>query len=239
MHLLLTRPAGRNERLASRLQAQGHTTTIEPMVVIEPFATVPDTPLQSADAAFFVSKTAVELAHKQLNGQWPRIPCFAVGAATAAALRQCGANAISPEPGLETSEGVLALPQWRTITNANVVIVRGEGGRTLMAEALKQRGHNVVSWVLYRRCYPQISANKWQDWQQRSVNAILATSGEIVDNFFQQVPKSAHNWLCQQRWLVPVPRLAELAKLKGCTNVSVMNGAGDDAIIGTLGSDDL
>ncbi|WP_298442987.1 uroporphyrinogen-III synthase [uncultured Ferrimonas sp.] len=239
MQLLLTRPAGRNEALASRLQQLGHGTTIAPMVVIEPLPCDPPTPLQHADAAFFVSKTAVQLADKQLQGRWPPIPCFAVGAATAAALAACGATVYTPASGAETSEGVLALPQWQAITNGNVVIVRGEGGRTLVADSLRQQGHNVCSWVLYRRCYPAFTDQQLQGWQQDGVNAILATSGEILENFFQQVPITAHSWLRQQHWLVPVQRLATLARQHGCRRVSVTEGAGDDAIIGMIGTLDL
>ncbi|QIZ78103.1 uroporphyrinogen-III synthase [Ferrimonas lipolytica] len=236
MHLLLTRPAGRNEALASRLHALGHQTTIAPMVVIDALPSLDETPLQHADAAFFVSKTAVQFADQQLAGRWPDIPCFAVGAATANALKACGARVFHPAPEAETSEGVLALPQWRTIKNANVTIVRGEGGRTLVADSLQQQGHKVYSWVLYRRSYPVLSPLQLQQWQQTGVTAILATSGEILENFFQQVPIAAHPWLCQQRWLVPVERIAQLARQRGCRDISVIGGAGDDAIIGMIGT---
>ncbi|WP_028116558.1 uroporphyrinogen-III synthase [Ferrimonas senticii] len=236
MHILLTRPVGRNEALAERLQALGHLTTIQPMVVIEPRQPQTTTPLQHADAAFFVSKNAVELADKQLGGQWPSLPCFAVGGATAKALRQCGANAICPPPDQETSEGVLALSQWQQFEQADIVIVGGEGGRTFMAETLQQQGHRVHSWVLYQRRYPPLTDNHLRGWQQAGVDAILATSGEIFTNFFEQLPESAHPWLQQLHWLLPVPRLAQLARQHGCHRVSVIGSASDDAVINLIGT---
>ncbi|GAA4887878.1 uroporphyrinogen-III synthase [Ferrimonas pelagia] len=235
MHLLLTRPQGRNEPLARKLTALGHDSTLCPMVAIEPL-TPPAAPFAGAEGAFFVSKTAVVLADRALQGRWPSLPCFAVGQGTAAALQCCGIEPHCPGRDQETSEGVLALPALQQLPKGAFVIVRGEGGRPTFAQALSSQGFQVRHWVLYRRAMPAgISEQQVQDWRQRGVNAILATSGEIVENLFAVVPLVHHDWLRRQHWLVPVARVAQLARQHGCHSISVLGGASDDAILGRIG----
>ncbi len=218
-----------------QLRAQGIQVTPHPLVQIVPLSGISTASLLQADAAFFVSQTAVHLAARQLNAPWPKIPCFAVGRSTAMALEQYGAQAIYPAAGSETSEGVLALPQWQQLQQANIVIAQGEGGRSFMAEELSAQGHHVESLVLYRRYYPPINHATIHQWQHTGINMILATSGEIIVNLFQQAPTAAHAWLRQQHWLVPVKRTAKLAEQLGCQQISIMNGANDGAVLATLG----
>ncbi|MFI3246917.1 MAG: uroporphyrinogen-III synthase, partial [Ferrimonas sp.] len=119
-HLLLTRPAGRGAALMQRLQAHGIQVTPHPLVQIVPLSGISTASLLQADAAFFVSQTAVHLVARQLNAPWPKIPCFAVGRSTAMALEQYGAKAIYPTAGQETREGVLAFPQWHQLQQAKI-----------------------------------------------------------------------------------------------------------------------
>lgn len=235
-HLLLTRPDGRNAPLAERLAALGFRVTCQPMVELVAESHPGPNPLNEVDGAFFVSPTAVEHAHRLLAGNWPQLQYFAVGAGTADALKQCGVQAHCPPAGEETTEGVLALPQWRAIRRC--AIVRGNGGREAMAEGLKSRGIGVIYWEIYRRQRPEIAPKCAESWRQGGVDAILATSGEILENLFAETPLALHDWLRQCHWLVPVERVAALARQRGCQSVIVTGGAGDDAIVRCLGSVD-
>ncbi|MBY6019562.1 uroporphyrinogen-III synthase [Ferrimonas balearica] len=236
MHLLLTRPDGRIGPLADKLAALGVRTTRAPMVTLVDNPDAGPSPLDTVDGAFFVSPTAVECAHQRLQGKWPDIAYFAVGGGTAAALRRCGVEPICPPPGEETTEGVLALPDWQYLTGKRMAIVRGVGGREVMAATLRADGFDVQFWELYRRQRPEWPAQTVQSWRQNGVDVILATSGEILANLFAVTPLSDHDWLRNCLWLVPVERVAELAQQRGCQRIQVMGGAGDDAIVRCLGS---
>ncbi|SHI01961.1 uroporphyrinogen-III synthase [Ferrimonas marina] len=234
MHLLLLRPEGRAQSLAEKLAALGHRSTQCPMVSIETL-TPPPAPFDGAVAAFFVSRTAVEMADQALAGHWPGLPCFAVGAGTAEALSGHGVKAWHPAKGAETSEGVLALPQWRQLPPGPVVIVKGEGGREAFAQAARGEGREVRDWPLYRRTLPDFDGESLlQGWRRNGVDAILATSGEILENLFRVAPLAHHDWLHQVLWLVPVERVAQRARQLGCQRIWVLGGAGDDAILGRI-----
>ncbi|MBY5993336.1 uroporphyrinogen-III synthase [Ferrimonas balearica] len=236
MHLLLTRPDGRNGPLAEKLAALGVRTSRAPMVTLTANPDAGPSPLDAVDGAFFVSRTAVEYAHRALQGRWPAIAYFAVGGGTAEALRRCGVTPHCPPVGEETTEGVLALPQWQSLPGKRVAIVRGVGGREAMAQALCAQGYRVDYWELYQRQRPVLPGNCAESWRQDGVNVILATSGEILENLFAVTPLLEHPWLQQCLWLVPVERVAELAQQRGCRRIRVMGGAGDDAIVRCLGS---
>ncbi|WP_296815495.1 uroporphyrinogen-III synthase [Thiobacillus sp.] len=57
-------------------------------------------------------------------------------------------------PDGQDSEAVLALPQLQAVAGRQVVIVRGVGGRALMADTLRARGADVHFMECYRRTCP-------------------------------------------------------------------------------------
>ena len=234
MHILLTRPAGRNEALSQRLVDLGHQVSCCPMMEIAAEPEPGVSPLYQADAAFFVSVNAVEHASVHLQ-QWPEIQYLAIGAATANALRQFGLEPITPPKHDETTEGLWQLPIMQTLAGKRIAIVRGNGGREEMAQRLSQIGCQVDYWQVYRRQVPNFNAiDALQSWQRGGVHAILATSVEILQNLFSTLPESATPWLRQQLWLVPVERVADAAHTLGCQHTLITGGAGDDAIVESI-----
>ena len=79
------------------------------------------------------------------------------------------------------SEGLLALPQLHQVAGRRVVIFRGQGGRTLLADTLTARGADVRAVVCYRRVAAGDSA-QLQAWLARGAIAVLtATSRASLD----------------------------------------------------------
>ncbi|WP_028111317.1 uroporphyrinogen-III synthase [Ferrimonas kyonanensis] len=234
MHILLTRPAGRNRSLAARLEAMGQQVSCCPMMEIVAEPEPCPSPLAGVDAAFFVSANAVDYAARLLLS-WPPIRYLAVGGATARALQAHGVSPLTAPPDNETTEGVWSLPQMADVAQQRFVIVRGNGGRETMAERLTAAGASVQYWSVYRRQIPKINgSDQVQSWQRDGVNAILATSVEILHNLFQVVPEPQRPWLQRQLLLVPVERVAAAARKLGCQHICVTQGAGDDAIIESI-----
>ncbi|WP_412841263.1 uroporphyrinogen-III synthase, partial [Aeromonas dhakensis] len=97
--------------------------------------------LPQADIVIAVSMHAVNFTHHFLlqTGQtWPNIDYFAVGQASADAFSAVGITAACPED--PRSEGLLALPGLQQVNGKRVLILRGNGGRDLIARTLASRG---------------------------------------------------------------------------------------------------
>lgn len=151
--LLLTRPAEDCAALAQSLAEEGVGSSCLPLLAIEPVTL--ETPqrlllegLHGFQAIIVVSKPAARLLLEQLakaSLQPPRQGWFTVGEATAAVLQGAGLEVSAPPRG-DDSEALLALPALRQAVAApapRVLIVRGVGGRELLAERLAEQGASV------------------------------------------------------------------------------------------------
>ncbi|MCU7554767.1 uroporphyrinogen-III synthase [Alteromonas sp. ASW11-19] len=149
----------------------------------------------------------------------------AVGDATARALAQCNTVIVIPQP--QTSEGVLALPALSAAQCRSVVIIKGEGGRTAIADTLISRGIAVAAYCVYRRVRlaEPIQSNHWQ-WSH--VKGIIATSEEMASQLWQQAPQAQAAAL---PWLTVSERVACAIRALGVKDVAVSAGASDHALI--------
>lgn len=141
----------------------------------------------AADGVFWVSPSAVQTGIRVLDFRnMAEKPNIAVGAGSAAALRRAGCTAVyAPEDGND-SEAVLELDVWETLwPGAEILIVRGCGGRTFLADELAKRGFAVSFAEIYRRV-PQ--PPDWQAFAASKPDAIWINSSETVDLLFGQMP---------------------------------------------------
>jgi uroporphyrinogen-III synthase len=107
----------------------------------------------------------------------------AVGARTAGVLEEAGLHvSLVPEKGF-TSEDLLAMSELQEVAGRRVLIIKGEGGRRLIADTLRARGAEVDEISVYRRCLPQIDAQSVHDQTRLgAIDLITLTSVETVDN---------------------------------------------------------
>ncbi len=186
--VLVTRPAGQAQALGDALRAAGFTPLCLPTLSIEPIDPAAALPVLRAalpcDLAIFISANAVQHALPVIaaaGGLPAGCPVAAVGPASARALQAAGfADALLPDARFD-SEGLLALPQLQHAAGRRVVIFRGEGGRTLLADTLAARGADVRAVVCYRRVAAGDSAQLGAWLEQRAIAALTATSRASVD----------------------------------------------------------
>lgn len=156
--VLLTRAEGQNAGLARRLKAAGLETVAMPMLAIHA-RPVSDRMRQLAmnldrfDHVVFVSRNAVSSGMDMLEQYWPQWPVglhwHAVGDATARLLQRRG---VDPSvPAQHSSEGLLASGVFDDVDGDKILIVRGEGGRERLAQALAERGAEVTYLEVYVR----------------------------------------------------------------------------------------
>lgn len=174
-----------------------------------------------------VSPFAAECLTEGLDRYWPQLPLgpvfYAVGRATAEALHErLGVRVHVPTSGGEdTSEALLGLASLQRLDEQKVLLVAGEGGRGLLAEALMARGARLTRLALYRRVLLPPDAEGGQLLKQGDYAALVVSSGEILEHLAGWCGKGALN----QPLIVSSRRLATLARSLGFTAPYVAQGA--------------
>ena len=154
--ILVTRSEPGASVLVEALHNAGYTALRLPVLEIQPLddphnrAVVAE--LDRFDVVIFVSGHAVRWGVELIDEVWPerpRLMWIAIGAATAAVLGAYGITALVP--AIESSEGILALPQLSDVVGRRVLLCAGRDGRSLLSDALSRRGALVERLDLYTR----------------------------------------------------------------------------------------
>lgn len=191
--------------------------------------------LQHYQWLFFVSTNAVNFALRANNGKIDipqHVGIVAVGQATAKALRNAGLNVdLVPEQGFNT-EAILSMPQLQTLNGQSCLIVRGHGGRELLAQTLEQRGAQVYYLELYRRIMPEIDTGPVERLlHQNKLDVITITSGEALKNLLKMLDSSVHHQLLATPLAVISQRIRQLAIELGFKQVFVSEQPADTALV--------
>ncbi|MGY4524731.1 uroporphyrinogen-III synthase [Pseudomonas sp. UBA4617] len=242
--LLLTRPAEDCAALAQSLAAAGVGSSCLPLLAIEPVA-VDNRQRQVLEglsgfkAIIVVSKSAARLLLERLAQaglQPPRQGWFSVGEATAAVLQAAGLAVSVPQSG-DDSEALLALPALRqavAVPTSRILIVRGVGGRELLAERLAEQGASVDYLELYRRCLPDYPPGTlMRRIEAERLNGLVVSSGQGLEHL-QQMAGADWSRLARLPLFVPSPRVAEQARAAGAQQVVDCRGASATALLAAV-----
>ncbi|WP_238704631.1 uroporphyrinogen-III synthase [Pseudomonas nabeulensis] len=243
--VLLTRPAEESTALAASLSDAGIFSSSLPLLDIEPLVLTSGQQGVFHDlgrycAVIVVSKPAARLAVQQLDQAWLLLPWFSVGAATAQVLADHGLNVHYPHAG-DDSEALLQLPALSEAIarpEARVLILRGEGGRELLAQRLREQGASVDYLELYRRFLPAYDAGAlMQRIQLERLNGLVVSSGQGLLNL-QALAGAEWPQVAQLPLFVPSPRVQEMARAAGAEKVVDCRGASAAALLVALRSHD-
>lgn len=246
--LLLTRPADESRALAAVLADAGVYSSSLPLLDIEPIplSAPGQATLQALDqycAVIVVSKPAARLCVELLRQYWPHPPdqpWFSVGAATGQILADAGLGVSYPDNG-DDSEALLELAALRQAidrpdprADPRVLIVRGEGGRGLLAERLREQGASVDYLELYRRGLPQYGQDALPaKVEAERLNALVVSSGQSFEHL-HRLAGEAWPALARLPLFVPSPRVAEMARAAGARTVVDCRGASAAALLAAL-----
>lgn len=242
MRILITRPAGKGESLVRLLEPLVEAVCYQPLMAITPgpdlAALAAGLKQQKPDMLIFVSGFAVDYFTATMKTADPgcsKADMLAVGQATAAKLQQWSGQTVIT-PAVENSEGLLALAQLQgeQIRGKNIAIIRGVGGRELLAEQLQSRGAKTRYWQLYRRQPISGQGEAWfARWQSAQIDCIVITSVAILNTLLESLPTAASHWLQRCRWIVASARIGTQARRAGIAAKQISNadGAGDEAIV--------
>lgn len=241
--MLVTRPARQAQGQIEQLTRLGAEPIALPLIEIAAIdESEPDAfnaikarilDLDLYTGVIFVSANAARLGAQWIDQYWPQLPLgvhwLAIGAATAAALEREGIPARHVAGGFD-SEALLADPLLQQVDGQRFLIMRGEGGRELLADTLGERGAKVDCADLYRRACPRYSNEqiKGTIYTQR-LSVILITSGEALDNLLTLA--GAEPDLLSTELIVPSRRIADVAQARGFTRIRIADGPDDLSMI--------
>lgn len=234
--VLITRPKQQAAALSALLKTLGADCVLFPTLLIKPLHNTAKiqailNQIERYDYAVFVSANAV------MSFNASRVKIIAIGPGTARALEKNNMR-VDFMPATYNSEGLLALPILRAIKNKRIVIFCGENSKPLLKDSLITQGAQVEEALCYRRERPMINHNQTLQLQSQTVDVIVSTSKESLQNLAALFPKPAGTWLYHKNLVVISQDMAALARELGFGgHVIVAPHAGAHSIVDTLTKD--
>jgi uroporphyrinogen-III synthase len=233
--VLVTRPRAQAARFAARVAEAGGTVLLFPAIEIEPIELDATARGNIAPDAFdwiiYTSANAVLHSLRQLPRP-ARARIAAIGRATARALQEQGLAVHAVPTSVSESEGLLALDPFRDPAGQRILIVKGEGGRTLLREELVRRGAEVATVEVYRRVRAGADAATLDRLARSSGEGrivVAATSAETLAALLEMVPASRIPGLLDAPLLVPGERVAVAARERGWHGQIIVAASAEDA----------
>jgi len=192
------------------------------------------------DYIFFISVNAVNFALKLFNGRIEKLQdlrCVAVGGATYNCLVSYGfSNILVSERGFN-SESLLSMLELRDLQGSHCLIVRGKGGRELLADSLLKRGATVDYLETYERVLAENDnmAEVEQLCLQNEISGIVIYSGDALHNLVCLLDKkNIKDKLLTIPLVVISQRVYKIAKEIGFKSIIIAEEASDSAMVNAL-----
>ena len=216
--VVVTRPRAQAARFAALVSEAGATPLLLPALAIEAVeldagaraSLAPD----GFDWTIYTSANSVESSLRQLPRP-TRTRIAAVGRGTARALAEHGLVVQAVPATTADSEGLLALDAFASIAGRRILILKGEGGRTLLREELERRGATVVTGDLYRRVPAAPDAAALADLGRAldsGAVVVAVTSAESLAALLAAIPDARLPRLRDATLLVPGERVGAAAR---------------------------
>ena len=245
--VLITRPSNQVDTLRREIESGGAKVLSLPLIEIkalngvQAIQNLKDKVLQldCYQSLIFVSNNAVSFGGEVINNYWPQFPLkvdvIAAGPTTAeAASERFACEVIQPTSGM-TSEDILRLPQLQDVSEKKIGIVRGQGGRELLADTLRERGAIVDYLEAYSRTpIDYTSADFCNRLLEAGVNVLTVNSGESLDRLTHLLVDNRKK-LQQLNLLVPSQRVGRQAENAGYQQVHSASGADPLSFVSALG----
>lgn len=240
--VLVTRPVDQAHRLCMLIERGGGEPRHFPLTAIEPIdETGPARALLARgdwNWLIFVSSNAARYACQLPT--WsrdlpPATRIAAIGPGTARKLHDAGLTVDLTPKAQFNSEALLATAELQALRGARILIVRGSGGRELLATTLRERGAAVEYAEVYRRVRPQMDVDTLiADWEQGRIDACTVTSTEALRNLAELLGPDHVELLRRTPIAVLGERIAEHAAQLGCRRIGVAQEASDDELCAAI-----
>jgi len=251
LRVLVTRPQQQAGKWQALLHDQGAATLRAPLMEISPFIIgesrletdaiqIRLANLEQYQHLIFVSQNAARYGLEWISHCNAKMAdnaqCYAVGTATAECLQQEQLTVTAAGNTMNT-EALLALPQLQQVSGEQILIVRGQGGRPVLAKVLEERGARVDYLELYQRIQPAETTQQLDksDWG-RDGDIVALHSGESLQNWHSIIKQlQKPEWL-QIPVLIPGIRVQQLAQSLGFSSIITADNATDREMSQSLAS---
>lgn len=224
-HIVITRPAHQSATIKRLLEEQQARVTLFPVIGIRSNS-VDLTHVKHADWLIFISANAVKYGLKQLKtSDLQGKTIAAIGKKTAEALEKSGiAVDVVPQDNFNT-ENFLMLNATKLVSNQRILIFRGNGGRELLADTLRQRGAIVDYAEVYQRYCPSYENHQLIS---QDIDILVITSSEGLYNLYAIIKE---DWIRDIPLLLASPRIKHAAKELGHKGKIITASNPSDAVV--------
>jgi len=260
--VVITRPLAQARPLAARVAALGRTVEVLPLLDITPLPQPTEllaalarlgAPTPYYQLVAFVSPNAIDAAFAHIKSVPPGVTWAVVGEGSRLALAAHGVTAdnaqiVSPfDTAHSDSEHLLQTLDLAALRGQPALIIRGDGGRELLADGLRAAGAVVDVVPAYRRAVPPLTAaleatlrrllahdNDWIITSSEALRGLCAWFTELDGRASGAAP-SCVVAMQQQHLIVPHARIAETAHNLGFSRIT-LTGSGDERLLAALQS---
>ncbi len=250
--LVITRPLKQARDFADRLRLAGRDAVVFPLLDIAPLTDT--TALRDAldrlstfSLVAFVSPNAIDATFAHLT-TWPsQLPLAVMGEGSVQALARHGVtderHQITRPLDRQRSDSqtLLEALDLHRLRSGKVLILRGETGRELLADALREAGAQVEQVTAYRRNAIELTPARAAQLTLLldATNSWIITSSEALHILMRLVaevdPQHGVDKIQRKILYAPHPRIAEVAQTLGFHTIRLTD-AGDDGLFSTLQS---
>ncbi len=242
--ILFTRPGSLSAQSAETVRQAGGRALHLPLIQINPVEDLSaisqlNNRLKDFGILIFISRNAVKYA----SSLFPDLPAqgkkiFAVGTATGEELHKAGFSNILLNTNGGASEGLLqeAELQAECISEQKILIIRGRGGRDLLATELQARGAFVEYAELYERGRPEYNVGYVENvFESEKPDAIVISSAEALTNLLELVSAEYRKTILNTALVVVSERIKNIAISHGFSAAIIVTmGYSDDDCIEAL-----
>ncbi len=243
-HIVILRAFHQSQALYENVLAQKGDPILLPLLEIESIEPLSQlstwkNAIKHADFLLVTSANAAHCAPMALmSAIRPSTQKITMGKATTQALKESGVLdvAYTAKPG-STSESVLeeSFLQESHVRDKQVVILAGEGGRTVLADTLIERGARVTWIKVYRQKRPELDLRSTlKQWQQQKQFCFVATSSRLLENLLALTPSEDKLWVLACPLIVVSERTSAQAKERGFKACFVAKGPHSEEILEAL-----
>jgi len=244
VNVLVTRPIDQQGKLVELIEAEGGRAVSFPTIEIAPTNEPRQLvdilrKLDSFNLAVFVSPNAAHFVFAELKNNQLELPeallLACVGKGCAQSVEENGYTVHAmPVSGIG-SEGLLQHELLQVMQGKRVVIFRGNGGRELLADSLRERGAEVVYSECYRRKIPDTDpASLLEQWHSGGIDYVTITSTQAFTNLAKMIGSEGNQLLSNTPLIALSERIANVAENSGCQFVITTSDTSDHAIVSAI-----
>lgn len=232
--VLITRASHQAQSFIEACENRGYSTTHLPCIEISATDNTPSfDAIGTADLILFTSVNAIEYAHQLRPLPWPAT-ATGIGDVSTAWLAKLGQTQIQQAVPPFTSEGFVERLKHTNVKK--LVVVKGDGGRTVIQSACAELGIQCNSLEVYKRSIPQHHSEDINTLlTSNPPTVICATSNEVLQNLVTLIPSPMKPQLLSLPLVVNSKRSVVLARTLGFSAaVHVADPPGDEGQLQAL-----